>query len=92
MKKNSSLNTAQSPEILIFKITAIAPSVDFHGKRVFSFFKIFCNIKFSRHLAVFTVTDKLFIYPYIKCRAYCSKMKKYLFIFPVGRNSKFSFI
>ena len=66
MKEHGTLYTAQSEEILILEITAIAPTVNFNSQRIFSCFKIFCNIKLSRSFTIFTVTDKLFIYTNIK--------------------------
>jgi hypothetical protein len=79
------MDSAQPPEILIFKIAAVAPPVNFNSKRIFSSFKISGYIEFSRQFALLAVSYQLFINPYIKSGADRPEMKEYFFVFP-GRG------
>ena len=92
MKENSPLNPAHPPEILVFKVTPVAPAVNLNSQCVFTLDEIFGDIKFSRSFAILTITHKLLINPHIKCGCDSPEMKKNLLIFPIRRNFKLPLI
>ncbi len=85
-------NTSQTPKILIFEITAIAPFKNLHGQSIISGFQVFSDVKLGRGFTILTITDLLFVYPYIHGRTNGPEMQDNLLVFPVFGNGKGTFV
>src|SRR5574344_1014144 len=59
-------DTCQTPEVLILKISTVAPAHNLHCYKITPWLKIFCYIKLGSHLTVLAIADELAIYPYYK--------------------------
>ena len=57
-------DAAQAPEILVFKVRAVAPAEDLHGYDIHARMDEFCDVKTGFQLAVFAVTNHFAVYPY----------------------------
>ncbi len=85
-------NSAQAPEILIFKIGTVTPAVNFHSDLIITRFYKRCDIKLRRCFCVFIITHFLPVDPNIKSTGNSSKIQLDLLILPILRKDKFSLI
>ena len=67
-------NTSQTPKVLILKIAAIAPLINFHSQRVAAFLKIRGDAEFGRGHPALTVSYFFAIHPNIHGRLYPGKV------------------
>ena len=77
-------NTTQPPEILILTIGAITPSKGLESNEILAWFEIFSEVKFSSHLAIFSVTNKRTIHPQIHIRGDRAEMGYHLTSIPIS--------
>ena len=63
-------HTGVAKEILIFQISAVAPTEYLESDDVFSWFQIVCQVEFSFQFAVFAVSHIASVYPKVHIRSY----------------------
>ena len=65
----------ETPHVLVFQITSVAPTIDFNGKFVLSFAHILCHVKLGRRHRVLAITHLLAVNPKIHSRMNTTKMQ-----------------
>ena len=68
-------NTTESPHVLVFEITAVAPSVHLYSKLVLPFAKITCHIKLSWRHGVLAIANLLSVHPDVHGRMDTTEME-----------------
>ena len=86
------INSTETPHILIFQITSVRPTVDFHCQTILPFIHISGNVKLSRSHGIFTVSYLFTVYPYIHGRLHPFEMQVQPLTFHFFRNIKRSHI
>ena len=76
-------------EVLIFQITAVAPTEHLKGNQVFAGFQVVGQIKFGFQFAVFAIAYVAAVYPKIHIGSYRAEVGKDVFSFPVSRKNDF---
>ena len=64
-------DTRHTPEVLILKVSAVAPAEYLQCDEVLTSLHILCEVEFSTELAILRVADKLAVHPHIHIR--CSR-------------------
>ena len=83
---HAACDSGESPEVLVLKISAVAPSEDFQGNAVFTRMHIRCDVETCFELAVFAVADFLAVHPYTDIGCGGTDGQAHLMSFPISRN------
>ena len=86
--KDLTRDAAQSPKVLAFEVSGIAPTKNLHSHRIGAGRNKGRNVKFLRRFTVLTHPHLLTIYPYKAHRFYGTEMNKYLLTLPLLRHFK----
>ena len=81
-------NATVFPVVLPFKIGAIAVTEYFHGKFITAFFQQLRNVEVRRQTAVFGISGKLTVHPYIISGFHSFEVKEDIHTFPTIRDGK----
>src|ERR1700744_4899949 len=79
-------NTAHTPHILIFQITAIGPTIDFHGELIGAGMERIGEVEFGRWAAVLAEADPRAVYPEIEGAADAIEMDVHATALPAERQ------
>ena len=77
-------DTAQTPQVLILEIRAVAPAEDLQGDEVLTRVNILRDVERCAEVAVLRVSDKLAVDPYIYVRDGGADVEVYVAARPVG--------
>ncbi len=87
---NRAIDATQSPHVLVFQVTAIAPAIHLHSQAIASCMEETGHVELSRRHRILAITHLLPIHPHIHRRLHASKMKDDILFEFFFRNCKIS--
>ncbi len=87
-----SVDTAEPPHVLVFKIAAVRPSIGFDGECIFTCFEGLGDIEFGGSHAVLAVTDLSAVHPDVEGAFDAVEMEENLAVLPPVGNGELSSI
>jgi hypothetical protein len=85
-----SVDTAEPPHVLVFKITSVGPAVDFYGECIFVCLEVLGDIEFGWCHAVLAIANLSVVDPDVEGAFNTVEVKKNLAVFPLVADSELS--